>query len=273
MIIKETVYCNSLNDPTDDIEITYYKYNKSDTLLIEQSYGVMKGNKIDLVYLNFFSYIFNNNNQLLKKRTIDSVDNDIEEETFFYNEVSQLYEKKTDFFNKSGDTIRFYFINKYEYNNAGKLLKDVFISDNDKYERLYSYDSLGNRLNYKYKGVHTDGYDLDNYSLKYNRLSKPILNEVGFASGEKIAYKYSYDKSGTLLSVLVLRKFLRNSHFRISKKNSDSIPPPPPPPSESDYKKNYNKDYKYCYVYDLKGHIIKINVKHFRFNLMGDIFT
>lgn len=264
MITREVVYCNTLDDPTDEIEITCYKYDESDTLMIGQSYGIKKEDKIDLVYSNLFSYVFDNNHQILKRRTVDSVDNDIEEETYFYNERGQISEKKTDFYNVAGDTIRFYFINKYKYNNSSQLIKDIFISDINNYERQYSYDTLGNTLTYKYKGQHTDNYDLDQYSLKYNNLSKPIFKEVSFASGEKVAYKYSYDKRGSLLSVLVRRNSLRNAYFKIHSKNDDTIPPPP---SEIDYERNYYKDFKYYFSYDLKGHIVKVTVKYFRHKL------
>jgi hypothetical protein len=267
-ITREIVYCNSLNDPTDEIEITYSKYDKSDTLIIGQSYGIKKGDKIDFVYSNSFSYVFDNNHQILKRRTVDSVDNDIEEDTYLYNELGQISKKKTDFYNVSGDSIRFFFINNYEYNNSGQLIKDVFISDINTYERQFSYDNLGNRLTYKYKGRHIDGNDIDNIKIIYDNLSKPIFKEVCFASGEKVFYKYSYDKSGTLLSVLVSRKFLKNDYLEKNSENNDSIPPPPPPPSESNYKRNYSKDYKNCFYYDSKGHIIKVTVKHFRYKLL-----
>jgi hypothetical protein len=264
-ITREIVYCNTLNDPTDEIEISCYIYDESDTLIIGSSYGIRKGDKIELVYSNLFTYVFDNNHQILKRRTVDSIDNDIEEDTYLYNELGHISEKKTDFYNVSGDTIKFFFINNYEYNNSGQLIKDVFISDIDTYERQFSYDKLGNRLTYKYKGRHTDGDDIDNINIKYDKLSKPIFKEVCFASGEKVSYKYSYNKSGTLLSVLISRKDLKSDYFKKNNENIDSIPPPP---SESNYKSNYSKEYKNCFDYNSKGHIIKVTVKYFRFKLM-----
>ena len=112
------MYCNSLNDPTDDIEITAYNYDKSDTLLIGQSYGLKKGDTTDLVYSDTFSYTLNNKNQLFKKKTIDTIDHDIEEETYFYNEAGQLNRKRIDFYNKTGDTVIYYFTNLYERDSS-----------------------------------------------------------------------------------------------------------------------------------------------------------
>ena len=265
-ITKEMVYCNSLNDPMDEIEITTYNYDKSDTLLIGQSYGIKKRDTTDLVYSNTFSYTLNNKHQLFKKKTIDTIDHDIEEETYFYNEVGQLNKKRIDFYNKTGDTVIYYFTNLYEHDSSGNVIKDAFISDDStKYERLYAYGAFRNMLTYKFKGRHIDNYDIDQITITYNKHFIPAVKEVYYAGGEQLSYKYTYNRNCQLTKVLVSSNDLKHRH--LNRKGKIDTQSPPLPPSINDYNKYYRKDYKYYCYYKENGLLFKVLVKYLRFKL------
>ena len=256
-IIKESVFCNFLYDPLNEIEFTQYEYDSGDTLLISRK---ILDNQGDIINGENYSYDYNKKGQLIQKGITDITDNEFQKEVYTFNDKGLVSNFKIEFYNQTRDTVLFYFYRKYEYDESSNLIKESFVNDSIiELEEIYNYDSLGNVTSFTTKGIHECGDDIDRYKIKYNAKSAPTLEEYWNASGENWAFEFVYDNLDRL------EKKIRKTRYPIKKESEiseNSIPPPPPFYTQEMLEKNYTNEIEQSFSYDMNNRLIKVVKKY-----------
>ena len=256
-IIKESIFCNFLYDPLDEIKLTQYEYDSGDTLLISRK---ILDNQGDIINGENYSYDYNEKGQLTQKGITDITDNEFQKEVYTFNDKGLVSNFKIEFYNQTRDTVLFYFYRKYEYDESSNLIKETFVNDSIiELEEIYNYDSLGNITAFTTKGIHECGDDIDRYKINYSSKSKPTLEEYWNANGENWAFEFAYDKQDRL------EKKIRKTRYPIKKENEindDSAPPPPPFYTQEMLEKNYTNEIEQSFSYDMNNRLIKVVKKY-----------
>lgn len=262
--IKKLIrYCDFLYKPLDEIDVTVYKYDKTNTLLIGRTYLHENG---DTIRQFKYSYIRDSLGILIKKGIKEYPENDYEEEVYQYDELGHLIKTQFDSYNKRRDSIWHSAAWVYNYHNNNLTHESFMIDGQISFERIYGYDSRGNLSTFNTKGQHQCGDDISRYKISYNSNDLPILKEYWNASGENWAKEFKYNKNNKIIQKIIKTRYPKHSG---ENKNGFKIPPPPPFYTQDMLEENYSKDYEYNYIYDLKGRLIKV-LEIFRDYKTGD---
>jgi len=260
-IVKNTVYVDFTYEPLDSICTYLYQYFEDSISLKERSLVNFDNTKV----YDIISYEYTYSGGKISSKTIHNVtSDDLEKESYYYDQNGKLISQIDECLLFLGDSSDYkgYWIFKYDLKE--NLVRKSYISDStEKFAFSYSFDSLNNKISYKFIGIHEGGHDIDRYTIKYNNRNLKSFKESFNARGECWAQKYFYDIDNKLIKILTLRKYLKHKHY---KKNKGEGPPPPPPVrNPNDYKKRYQKDFEYNCFYDSNGRLFKVTEKQFRF--------
>lgn len=83
------------------------------------------------------------------------------------------------------------------FDKRNNLIVSEGINQGSKFKELFEYDSLGNRISYKFIGQQYDSYDLDNWTKKFDQNKLIELTSCN-AGNSCFKESYYYDKSNKL---------------------------------------------------------------------------
>lgn len=264
-ITKKTKYCDFSYGLLDNIEITIYDFDKTDTLLIGRRYENERGDTLSFIK---YSYKLNTFGKVEQKGIEDLTDNKYEEEIYSYNSKGLLIENKSLSYNYLRDSIQYIFVRKYEYDKSSHLIREILIDSNlTEFERIYTYNSLGKLINHQTSGIHQCGYDIDRYKINYNSDLQPVLKEYWNASGENWAFEYQYNKSGFLNRKITKMRYPKEIEKDIA--STKDVLPPPPFYTQNMLDDEYTDESVIDYIYD-NGRLIKVKETSFKFDIKDE---
>lgn len=260
-ILKNTTYVDLTHELIDSMCTYLYQYFEDGISLKERKLVNFDSSKVyDLI-----SYEYTYSGGKISSKTIHNVtDNDLEKENYYYNQNGKLISQIDEDILFLGDSSNYkaFWVFKYDHNE--NLIRKSYIRDStEEFAFSYTYDSLNNKISYKFIGRQNCGDNLDRYTIKYNNKNLKCFKESFNAMGESWVQKYSYDNDNQLISILTLRKYPKHKHYK--KSNGEDPPPPPPFRNPNDFRNRYQKDFEYKFFYNKNGKLFKIIKKQYRF--------